>query len=92
MVAVVGAIALVRCILGATLTNYIGIKPLILAVFGGAGTTLESLLSVTLILRLTRTNYFLNQVNSVAIFSFCSLLTGTVLQFLIGVMAVCLGV
>jgi len=77
--------------LGATLTNYIGIKPLILAAFGGAGTTLGSLLSVTLILRLTRTNYFLNQVNHVAIFSFCSLFTGTIFQSLIGVMAVCLG-
>ncbi len=77
--------------LGATLTNYIGIKPLILAVFGGIGTTLGSLLSVTLILRLTRTNYFLNQVNHVVIFSFCSLFTGTVLQSLIGVMTVCLG-
>jgi signal transduction histidine kinase/CheY-like chemotaxis protein len=77
--------------LGATLTNYIGIKPLILAIFGGTGTTLGSLLSVTLILRLTRTNYFLNQVNHVAIFSFCSLFTGTVLQSLIGVMTVCLG-
>ncbi|MTJ49023.1 hypothetical protein FJR05_14660 [Dolichospermum sp. UHCC 0259] len=77
--------------LGATLTNYIGIKPLILAVFGGMGTTLGSLISVTLILRLTRTNYFLNQVNHVAIFSLCSLFTGTVLQSLIGVMTVCLG-
>jgi hypothetical protein len=34
--------------LGATLANYIGIKPLILAACGGAGNTLGSLLSVTL--------------------------------------------
>ncbi|MTJ51463.1 response regulator [Anabaena sp. UHCC 0253] len=77
--------------LGATLTNYIGIKPLILAIIGGIGTTFGSLLSVTLILRLTRTNYFLTQVNHVVIFAFCSLFTGTVFQSLIGVMTVCLG-
>lgn len=86
-----GRSRLLGVFLGATLTNYIGIKPLSLAILGSIGTTIGSLISVTLILRLTRTNYFLNQVNHVAIFSFCSIFTGTILQSLIGVMAVCLG-
>ncbi|WP_016953094.1 MASE1 domain-containing protein [Anabaena sp. PCC 7108] len=77
--------------LGATSGNYIVMEPLVLAVVGGLGTTFGSLISVTLILRLTGTNYFLNQVNHVVIFSFCSLFTGTVLQCLVGVMTVCLG-
>jgi signal transduction histidine kinase/CheY-like chemotaxis protein len=77
--------------LGATLGNYTAMESLILSALAGLGTTLGSLFSVTLILKLTGKNYFLNQVSHVVIFCFCSLFTGTILQCLIGVMTVCLG-
>ncbi|WP_413173932.1 MASE1 domain-containing protein [Anabaena azotica] len=77
--------------LGAMLANYIGIKPLILALIGGIGTTIGSLITVTIIVRSTRTNYPFNQVKDVVIFSFCSLFTGTVFQSMLGVITVCLG-
>ncbi|MBD2569120.1 MASE1 domain-containing protein [Anabaena lutea] len=78
-------------LLGAMLANSIGIKTTILACIGGIGTTIGSLISVTLILRLTRTNYPLNQVINVVIFSLCSLFTGTIFQALLGAITVCLG-
>ncbi|MBD2690282.1 MASE1 domain-containing protein [Anabaena catenula] len=77
--------------LGAMLANSIGIKTIVLAFIGGIGTTIGSLISVTLILRLTRTNYPLNQVKNVVIFSLCSLFTGTIFQALLGAITVCLG-
>ncbi|WP_236721487.1 MASE1 domain-containing protein [Trichormus sp. NMC-1] len=77
--------------LGAMLANSIGIKTIILAFIGGIGTTIGSLISVTLILLLTRTNYPLNQVKNVVIFSLCSLFTGTIFQALLGAITVCLG-
>ncbi|WP_199306635.1 MASE1 domain-containing protein [Anabaena sphaerica] len=77
--------------LGAMLANSIGIKNIILALIGGIGTTIGSLISVTLILRLTRTNYPFNQVRNVVVFSLCSLFTGTIFQSLLGAITVCLG-
>ncbi|TAF09271.1 MAG: response regulator, partial [Nostocales cyanobacterium] len=76
---------------GAILANSIGIKTIILAFIGAIGTTLGSLITVTLILRLTRTNYPFGQVKNVVIFSSCSLFTGTIFQALLGVFTVCLG-
>lgn len=78
-------------LLGAMLANSIGIKTIFLAFIGGIGTTIGSLITVTLILRLTRTNYPLNQVKNVVIFSLCSLFTGTIFQALLGAITVCLG-
>ncbi|MBD2629431.1 MASE1 domain-containing protein [Trichormus variabilis] len=76
--------------LGAILANSIGMKIVILAVTGAIGTTIGSLISVTLILRFTRTNYPFHQVRDIVIFSFCSLFTGTIFQSLLGVITVCI--
>ncbi len=76
--------------LGATFANSIGIKVPILAMIGGFGTTIGSLISVTLILILTHTNYPFYQVRNVVIFSVCSLFPGTILQSLLGAMTVSL--
>ncbi|MBD2388386.1 MASE1 domain-containing protein [Cylindrospermum sp. FACHB-282] len=77
--------------LGALCSNYINIKPIFLAGCAASGTTLGSLITVTLILRFTGTNYPLHQVRHVVVFIICSLFTGTILQSLIGVVAVTLG-
>ncbi|MDB9373779.1 MASE1 domain-containing protein [Nodularia sphaerocarpa] len=77
--------------LGATLANNIGFKMILLSGFGAIWTTIGSLISVTLILRLTRTNYPFNQVTNVVIFSLCTLFTGTIFQSLLGSAIVCLG-
>jgi signal transduction histidine kinase/CheY-like chemotaxis protein len=77
-------------LLGALFANSIGMKIIILAFIGGVGTTIGSLITVTLILRFSRTNYPFNQVRDVVIFSFCSLFTGTIFQSLLGVITVCL--
>ncbi|TAE57982.1 MAG: response regulator [Nostocales cyanobacterium] len=75
--------------LGATLSNIVVIKHLILALIGGIGTTTGSLISVTIIFVLSRANFSLNKVNNVVIFAISSLLTGTIFQSLIGAITVC---
>jgi signal transduction histidine kinase/DNA-binding NarL/FixJ family response regulator len=77
--------------LGAALSNYIGIKTPILALTGGVGTTIGSLIIVTLSLRLSGTNNPFHQARNVVIFALCSLFSGTILQSLIGAGTVCLG-
>ncbi|MBD2665457.1 putative Histidine kinase [Richelia sinica FACHB-800] len=77
--------------LGSLCSNYINFQPILFAALPAMGTTIGSLISITLILRWIGTNYPLNQVNHVVIFTVCSLFTGTILQSLIGAFAVCLG-
>lgn len=77
--------------LGATLAKYIVMKPLILSVLGAISSTIGSVLSVNLILKLTKTNHPLYQVKNVVIFSVCSLFTGTIIQSLLNVITVCIG-
>ncbi len=76
--------------LGAFFGNMLNGAPLLLAALGAGGTTLGSILSVTLILHFTGTSYPLQQVNHVVIFTVCALLSGTVLQTVIGIVAVTL--
>ena len=77
--------------LGALCSTYVSLKPLLLAGFAASGTTLGSLISVTLILRFIGTNYPLHQVRHVVFFTLCTLFTGTILQAIIGVVSVTLG-
>ncbi|WP_049790783.1 MASE1 domain-containing protein [Trichormus azollae] len=79
--------------LGAMLANYTDIKFIILAIpiLGGIGTTINSLITVIVIVRSSRTNYPFNQVRDVVIFSFCSLFTRTVFQSFLSVITVRLG-
>lgn len=55
------------------------------AMFTASGSTIGSLITVSLILHLTGTNYPFKQVRHVVIFSLCSLFSGTVLQTITGV-------
>lgn len=71
--------------LGAFCTRIANSAPLLFAVFGATGLSVGSLLTVTLILRFTGTNYPLNQVRHVVNFTLCSLFTGTNLQSVMGV-------
>ncbi|MGM3309046.1 MASE1 domain-containing protein [Anabaena sp. WFMT] len=77
--------------LGALCSNYINVDFNLLSPWSAIGTTIGSLISVTLILRLTGTSYPLKQVNHVVIFIVCTLFTGSIVQSLIGVFVVCLG-
>ena len=77
--------------LGATLANSIGFTTIHLAIFQAIFTTIGSLISVKLILQLSRSNYPFNKVKNVVIFSFCILFTGTIFQSLSGAAIVCLG-
>ncbi|GAX35119.1 MASE1 domain-containing protein [Nodularia sp. NIES-3585] len=76
--------------LGAMLTNTRLVNNIILIVVPAIGTTIGTLISITLILRFARTNYPFSQVKNVVIFSICSLFTGTIIQSLIGPFIVCL--
>lgn len=51
------------------------------------GSTIGALITVSLILYLTHTNYPLRQVRHVVIFSFCAIFTGTVLQTTLGILS-----
>ncbi|WP_250855265.1 ATP-binding protein, partial [Anabaena sp. PCC 7938] len=77
--------------LGALCSNYINVDFNLLSPWSAIGTTIGSLISVTLILHLTGTPYPLRQVNHVVIFTVCTLFTGSIVQSLIGVFVVCLG-
>ncbi len=76
--------------LGAMLTNTILVNNIILIVAPAIGTAIGALISITLILRLARTNYPFAQVKDVVIFSVCILFTGTIFQSLVGPFIVCL--
>lgn len=62
----------------------------IAAVIATTGSTIGTLITVSLILQFTRTKYPLNQVRHVVMFSLCALFSGTILQSLIGVLSCCL--
>jgi signal transduction histidine kinase/CheY-like chemotaxis protein len=51
------------------------------------GSTIGALITVSLILRFTRTNYPLRQVRHVVIFSLCSVFSGTILQTMLGILS-----
>ncbi len=65
--------------------------PIFLSIIIAVGSTLGALISVTLILRFTRTKYPLSQVRNVVGFIVCSVFTGTIVQSLIGAAVTCLG-
>ncbi|WP_414550312.1 MASE1 domain-containing protein [Anabaena sp. CCY 0017] len=77
-------------LLGATLANNIGFQMIPLAILQAIFTTIGSLISVKLILLLSRSNYPFNKVKNVVLFSFCILVTGTIFQSLSGAAIVCL--
>ncbi len=74
--------------LGAMLASSIGLKNIIFNILAGHATAIGSLISVTLILRLSHSHYPLNQVRKVVIFSLCTLFTGTILQSLLASLTV----
>jgi signal transduction histidine kinase/DNA-binding NarL/FixJ family response regulator len=51
------------------------------------GSTIGALITVSLILHFTRTNYPLRQVRHVVIFSLCSVFSGTILQTMLGILS-----
>jgi signal transduction histidine kinase/FixJ family two-component response regulator len=51
------------------------------------GSTIGALITVSLILHFTRTNYPLRQVRHVVIFSLCSVFSGTILQTILGILS-----
>lgn len=77
--------------LGKLGSQYLISLPVFLSIIVAVGSTLGALISVTLILRFTRTKYPLRQVRNVVGFIVCSVFTGTIVQSLIGAAVTCLG-